>query len=701
VRGAVWLAAVSFALLVGAGSVAHAVPPPHLKVVPDQGLTEKAFLTQPAGGGPDVYAGNLYAHYSLYCPYNPDNADHIPEYQWFVTVTFVITANGPVQTLSGASFGSGAAPTGIVGAGVVLPPNRNSEAFTMEVYETCGGQKIGLTSVHLALSRNASPPPPQTPSLVLSTTNPAKGKIAVGQRTPVDVKVTAVGGAIHGITLGLSTDPAKLPVLETEQGLSGFSLAKGASRTFGFGLKGIESGLVRVVGHATGTDADGKAVSGSSTIAIRIGKSVSITIGFLPGAVEQGIPLGKTAALGVLVTAGPVDLTSVSLGRGITSSSGNLTVAQAPGLAGFSLAAGESRRFMFQITNEKGGASIMSVRVTAGSAEGNVSAAATLPVQGLLTIEGTVVRAVPGCSTAVCPPKPFAGATVAAAGAAGGGTAVTGADGSYSIDVPEGGYTVSASLANHAFAPSSRTVTVHGVSAAKVNFTACPVKEGTSSANALAFCQGPQLVVAPPSITSTGIELRYQGTGWDPKGGPIRLSFSGIEFNVIPAALNFTGTLSINRWPKRTTVEAAAARQIPNGYCWGEMAARQGASFASSGIVQGKASGWVVYSGDPAIQAHQSFCEGEDALYFRKSAHTIVAFGIFERGLFGANGLNFGVGVFNLISTGQTLLDATFGPGKPLTIHPRDENVCVTLSMSPSSIVTITRTPGSCPPPAR
>ena len=86
-------------------------------------------------------------------------------------------------------------------------------------------------------------------------------------------------------------------------------------------------------------------------------------------------------------------------------------------------------------------------------------------------IDGTV-EAVSGCGTGTCSLNPQAGVSISASGSSGSGSATTGADGSYSITIPQGTYTVIPSYQEHAFTPPSQTVTV-GSSHATANFKTC------------------------------------------------------------------------------------------------------------------------------------------------------------------------------------------------------------------------------------
>jgi hypothetical protein len=299
-----------------------------------------------------------------------------------------------------------------------------------------------------------------------------------------------------------------------------------------------------------------------------------------------------------------------------------------------------------------------------------------------LAIEGTVVAA-PSCASPSCPTKPLPGVTVTAAGPHG-GQARTGADGKYSIEVSDGDFTVAATYRNKAFRPTSRSVTVDGSTVSGVDFACAPtMKAGVTTA-----CEVPVLQAGFKKATGTSIELFFQGAGWDPKGGSIHLSISGNPLPDLTAAANFEGVLHINRWPKRITIALAARGNITNGYCWGELAARQGTSFASS-PVKGKWAGWVLWSADARIRSGEAWCDGEDNTVFRKSPAPIIAYGFFDQ-------FKPGVAVFNLGRPG-----AFIGPlasNAPMTFFIPGHNVCVHLSATGKSgaIPSVTTTPGRC-----
>ena len=307
-----------------------------------------------------------------------------------------------------------------------------------------------------------------------------------------------------------------------------------------------------------------------------------------------------------------------------------------------------------------------------------------------LSIEGTI-RAVSSCSTDPCPAKPLAGVTVTAAGANGGGRATTAKDGTYSIGVPEGQYMVTATYQHKEFAPVSRSVTVSNSKQSGVDFDACAARDGAPSIKTKPACQGPVLEVQSVQVTPESINLRYRGTGWDPSGGPIRFSFSGASAGEKAAEASFSGVLRIAFWPKRTNV-ASVTSGSSSAYCWGELAARQGSSFATSGIVKGAWAGWILWSADPRIHAREAWCEGENDTLLKASPLPIVAFGFFGgRGLAAS-----GIVAFNLSAPGQQSPVVPLLANRPVTIGVPSRNICVHITGGTDANLTIATTPGGC-----
>ncbi|HTX46227.1 MAG TPA: hypothetical protein VMD48_08120 [Solirubrobacteraceae bacterium] len=319
---------------------------------------------------------------------------------------------------------------------------------------------------------------------------------------------------------------------------------------------------------------------------LNTGASASVTFGTIPQ-----LQVGKIVDVPVTVTAGAVDLSSVSLGDGLSVSGDHAKVdAQAPDIDGFSLGAGQSKTFTFKLKGVSEGDAGLSISLTGTSARGNVTDSAT--------------------TTA------------------------------------------------HVWDPK---LTV--------------------------------LHVKAPSAEAPGdtLDLEYRGLGWDPTGGQIGLRFSGEDAGDKDQGSMFDGTLKITRWPKRITDERAITDHAGGGYCWGELAATQGDLYART-KVQGKWQGWVLWSANPDIKAHEAWCEGEEYTFLSKSAQPIVVMGDFPEGR------RFGLGlkVYGASGPGTASNDLIIHPGHILSYYDRSRDVCVGVSLDHNGDLITTATRGAC-----
>ena len=215
---------------------------------------------------------------------------------------------------------------------------------------------------------------------------------------------------------------------------------------------------------------------------------------------------------------------------------------------------------------------------------------------------------------------------------------------------------------------------------------------GTVSASAkLSLKVGqPSLKAISVQVTTGTININYAGHGWSPSGGPIAMSFSGEAAGQLAQQSDFTGVLKIAYWPQRTT-DAAITAQPGSGYCWGELAARQGTLFASSGKVQGKWAGWVLWSADPRIKAHEAYCEGEADTMLQHSPFPIVVFGYFRPGIG-----SYGVMAYNINGPNTASPILVLKPTSPISISLPMYNVCIAISVSQAGILNTSTSPGGC-----
>jgi hypothetical protein len=124
-------------------------------------------------------------------------------------------------------------------------------------------------------------------TVVVSAKVPDAG-LGIRRSAQVTVQVTAIGGAVNGIELQdlLVSSPA-LEVTSSPSDLSGFSLADGQSRSFVFGVKGVEAGEVTVIATADGTDAAGDTVDGNGSLEVKVGgPQLALTVSGVPESVS-------------------------------------------------------------------------------------------------------------------------------------------------------------------------------------------------------------------------------------------------------------------------------------------------------------------------------------------------------------------------------------------------------------------------------
>ena len=597
--------------------------------------------------------------------------------------------SGKNSPAGAASFPGQTSASGSAEDFVYLRAGLSVERFHQKVILYCGNQKVTLGNFIFTVGAG--------PTLAVAvTTSAQKGKVAVGQTANVTLKVTANGGAVSSVIVVLASKVPALAVVARPPGSSGFSLGQGASRSFVFKVKGISSGLATLIASAQGKTAGGKTLTGVDSTKLRVGTTASVQVAFAGGTTRIGVAVGKTVDVPVVVTAGNVDLTAVSLGSGLLAANDKVRVVQPAGLSVFALAAGASRKFSFKVQGLKHGDSSLTARVTATSKEGKVSGSASLSVQGLFTIQGTV-NTVTSCAAGSCPKKPLrdvsvvalpTGGAVAGFAAGGQGQGTTGADGSYSVDVPKGSYTVSPTLAKYRFVLPTRSVRVSGKDVAGVDFKACPVT-APGAASPLSVCEAPSLAANVKTVTKEGIVLDVEGENWDPQGGTITVDIDRNPLRLKPTT-KFGVDVTIDRWPQRTSIPVAQARQNTNGYCWGEITARQGSSFATTGAVQGKWSGWVLWSGDPRIHAGQAVCDGEQG-FLGKSPHPIVVFGTFS-----TTGNPTTLVVYNLTGQGSHSPPIELGSLSPVNINLPRYNTCVRVQLNANLTLAVATSNGAC-----
>lgn len=143
-------------------------------------------------------------------------------------------------------------------------------------YSVVGGQHAAyLDCIQSSLSVSVSPTVPP-------------GGLNVGSTLTVPVTVSASGGSVSGISLGALNvgGGGAVTVTAAPTGTSGFSLGAGQSRTFNYTVTGVKAGTAMLGIAATGTGADGTAISQSASKSFPvIQKAIQITIAADPGKV--------------------------------------------------------------------------------------------------------------------------------------------------------------------------------------------------------------------------------------------------------------------------------------------------------------------------------------------------------------------------------------------------------------------------------
>jgi hypothetical protein len=126
----------------------------------------------------------------------------------------------------------------------------------------------------------------------LSTTL-SKNTVVVGSSANITVTLTAGGGDLTGLTLAELTSSSDAAVVGSgPSGLSGFSLAADASRSFTFVVKGAKEGTTTLNESASGQSSSG-VVNGSGTLDLKVGPpQYLITMKSRTRTVKEGYPAG-------------------------------------------------------------------------------------------------------------------------------------------------------------------------------------------------------------------------------------------------------------------------------------------------------------------------------------------------------------------------------------------------------------------------
>ena len=163
-----------------------------------------------------------------------------------------------------------------------------------------GWDRVGTWSAKATI-RLVPGPVQKTPqgSLAVSVSTALGGKpLGIGSETDATVKVTAVGEAVSGISLGngLEVSSKRAKISSSPSGLAGFALAKGASRSFVFKLAGVSAGPVTLKAAAVGKSSAGKTVRGSDSAALTVAGQL-LAVSFETTPKQLTLKLGKNSLL--------------------------------------------------------------------------------------------------------------------------------------------------------------------------------------------------------------------------------------------------------------------------------------------------------------------------------------------------------------------------------------------------------------------
>jgi hypothetical protein len=209
------------------------------------------------------------------CPASPADAGYVASYSDLTAVFSTSSAHCSDMALRIFDDGNLVATTPFAGPGksttsvkVPWPNNGSSHALGYEGEGRVGGCNVGNLvqwAGTLTVTYRSSK---ATLSVSVSL---SRGSVAVGNEVGAAVTVSAQGSAVDDIDLGtgLRVSPSFAQVSRSAEGLSGFDLAAGASRTFNFELKGVSPGVAMLEASATGQTSSGS-VQGSGSLSLTV-----------------------------------------------------------------------------------------------------------------------------------------------------------------------------------------------------------------------------------------------------------------------------------------------------------------------------------------------------------------------------------------------------------------------------------------------
>jgi Tol biopolymer transport system component len=274
------------------------------------------------------------------------------------------------------------------------------------------------------------------------------------------------------------------------------------------------------------------------------------------------------------------------------------------------------------------------------------------PGGNAIEISGTITTT--DCTDTACAPVPLAGALVRASGPDS-AEAVTGPDGTYSIEVGEAGvYTVTPSMPDQpgqGFRPGSRTMYVKADKSG-VDFVTCSAgetPEGTERALLADEDLCYSILVEDLNGSGSGggslgdfaqidvppVNLRFQGAGWNAAGPTIEVFWERKRIKTFPAASKFAGKVVAEYWPDRTSYPAGRA------VCGARISGRQGGVTRTVTVLAGAGAVVLFADRDPIFRAGNFICVGEFQSVLKKTPGTVISSDLRgERMIVSRNGRN-------------------------------------------------------------
>jgi hypothetical protein len=280
------------------------------------------------------------------------------------------------------------------------------------------------------------------------------------------------------------------------------------------------------------------------------------------------------------------------------------------------------------------------------------------------------------CSASACSFVGLTGVVVSAQGPGGPVQVTTGASGAYKLDGLEAGtWNVKPTLASTSFSPDATAVVVRKQSLVGIDFQTCAASHTTLGIGrgAEAFCRLLSVEAVPtqaadPQLKKLPVKLDYQGIGWDPKGGPIAISFGGKPITKIPQASGFKKRLYAPEWPERDNILQKKG---------GPVGCRAALTAAQSGVTRIQnlstpAAAFVIFAdGDRVLRTGDVVCGGELFVLENSAGTVLITDGQFSSAQ---------IGIYQPL--GGINQAVTVQPGKPL---------CVALFPAARGHVTIVR----------